>query len=523
MPLLQNELARWKNGQLELRPEPLRVRWTFEDLVTSDGHGVRCTFTCSAQGLSDPIERRMLQEVLLQSRTAVTDQDVAAHFTRALKSAAEKVAGGQAVDALLGEEGRRALAEAMRTAGKPVAFACGVDLLPPYHVEVESPTLQQQRQRAVQRSMAEQMAAQQVEHMQRAGELFKQFQEMRRADPGLSAGQVLQQVNPADRGSVLQKLLLASASGGRDSKELIGVAGPYLVRFGRATAGQSPALSPLPPTLGPLRSVQPAEVDGKRVLLVGAQGGFLVVSPDNLSEAFPYADPGLTSQLGFSRVVYWPEQNSFVACHGDGGIVQWELDSPDSPFAIVRPPDLHGSNGASRQPGPRNLQIVDGKRLIFSLGGRLAVWDGRATTFLGGESSADVVAIVPDGQRLHAVFEDGTVCTLDRTTLEVTCRERRSGRVRAAGGLPWLGELRLLLAGDDGPVHCVGADDSLVTHYASAHHGLRAVAGSAELVAAVSADRQRVILWNSWDGRKPASEIFLAGLARHRVGDIAFA
>jgi hypothetical protein len=49
------------------------------------------------------------------------------------------------------------------------------------------------------------------------------------------------------------------------------------------------------------------------------------------------------------------------------------------------------------------------------------------------------------------------------------------------------------------------------------------VTGSAEVVAAVSADRQRVILWNSWDGRKPAAEVFLAGLARHRVADVAFA
>src|SRR5438105_3243700 len=70
MPLLHNELARWKNGQLELRPQPLRVKWVFEDLVTSDGHGLRCTFTCSVQGLADPTERRMLQEVLLAGRPA---------------------------------------------------------------------------------------------------------------------------------------------------------------------------------------------------------------------------------------------------------------------------------------------------------------------------------------------------------------------------------------------------------------------------------------------------------------------
>jgi hypothetical protein len=42
------------------------------------------------------------------------------------------------------------------------------------------------------------------------------------------------------------------------------------------------------------------------------------------------------------------------------------------------------------------------------------------------------------------------------------------------------------------------------------------------MVAAVSPDRQRLVLWNSWEGRQPAAELFLAALARHRIADIAF-
>src|SRR5213075_373287 len=109
-----------------------------------------------------------------------------------------------------------------------------------------------------------------------------------------------------------------------------------------------------------------------------------------------------------------------------------------------------GGNGSTpRVQGPRNLQVIDDRRLMFSLGSRLAVWDGKAMSLIGTDAAADVVAIVPTGTQLHAVYEDGTLCTLDRSTLEVVCRERRGGRVRAAGALPWLGEVRLLLAGDD--------------------------------------------------------------------------
>jgi hypothetical protein len=111
----------------------------------------------------------------------------------------------------------------------------------------------------------------------------------------------------------------------------------------------------------------------------------------------------------------------------------------------------------------------------------------------------------------------------DRETLEATCRERRTGRVRAAAALPWLGEVRVLLAGDDGPVQCLGFDDQLVTQYSTVHRGLRLLVGSETQVAAVSPDRQKLIVWNSWDGRKPAAEVAVAAVARHRIADVAFA
>jgi hypothetical protein len=553
MPLLHNELARWKNGQLELRPQPLRVRWVFDDLVTSDGHTLRCTFSCSVQGLSDPTERRMLQEVLLQGHHSVTDQTITAHFAPALRTAAERQVEARAVAALLEEDGKQGVCDALRAAGKGVAFACGVELLPPFHVEAESPTLQQQRLRAVHRAAAEQQAAGQVEHFQRAAELLKQFHSLRTSAPELSAGQVLQQISATDRGPVLQTLLLASANSeaaARSAQALWAVAGPYLVRVDSVGAdGASPQsrLIELPESAGPLRSVEPADVQGERVLLVGARSGFLVVRPEAPADAEIYTDPELDSPLGFNRVVYWPDEDRFVGCHGDGGIVQWARGESDRPVDVLRTAELQppgtlppprpqvqtlsngsivasvvGAAGSARAAGPRHLQLADDARLVFAVGPEVRLLTREGPSDVGASGGADVVAILPDERRLYIVYEDGTVHVRDRRSLALVSSERSTGRVRAAAALPWLGEVRLLLAGDDGPVQCIGFDDQLVTQYATVHRGLRLLAGSPTTVAAVSPDRQRLILWNSWDGRRPASEVAVAAIARHRIADVSF-
>jgi hypothetical protein len=527
--LLEHELARRENGGgLELRPQPLRVRWAFDGLVSADGHDVRCTAECSVRALPDPIERRMLQEVLFDGRDAVSGDDVAAHFARALRAAVAGVVESRPVANVLADAGRKAVLDALKAAATPVAFASGVEVLAPFHLDVQSASHEQQRLREMQRALAERHAADQVEHFQRAGELLKRFQELRQSAPELSAGQVLQQVSAGDRGSVLQTLLLASAREDAAS-DLWAVAGPYLVRVDARAEPPRTELTPLPPTLGPLRSVQPARVNGQRVLLVGARSGFMVVRPGSPGEPELYADPSVNSQLGFSRVAYAGDGQGFYACHGEAGVVRWALGETSAPASAIRPEQIRAEYGLEASGGgPRNLHCIPGRagggpRVVFSLGCRVIGVDGCDLFELPNASGADVVAILPEDRRIVVVHEDGTVYALDVTTREVTCVERRGLRVRAAGALPWLGSTRLLLAPEDGPVQCVGLDDPLVTQYASGHGGgLKALAGSADRVAAVSADRQRLILWNSWDGRKPAAEMYLTGLTRHRIADVDF-
>lgn len=529
MSVRDNELARRHEGTLELRPQPLRVRWAFNELVTSDGHELRVTFTCSARALPDLTERKMFEEVLLGSRYALTDDDLSVHFERTLNPVAAKFAEKHTAAEWSTEQFVPELTQALRTAADAVAFGCGVELLPPFQVELQSPTYQRQRMRAMQQNLAEQQTAGQIEHVQRAAELLKQFQSIRAAAPDLSPGRVLGQISAGDRGAVLQTLLLAAAKQGR-AEQLWAVAGPYLARIDLDGGLPRPQLFPLPPTLGPLRSVSCIDVDGKRRLAVGARSGFMLIDPQSPADPHLYSDKDVESPLGFNQVVYWGGARGFVASHGDRGIVRWERDQTDAPAAAMRPsrfigpePMLTSDSGSTHTAGPRNLTVMDGNSLLFNAGAKLLATDLTQVQQIPSQSNAEIIAILPEERQMLIVHEDGTLCGLDRTSRAVTCISRRGARVRSAGALPWLGTQRLLLAADDGAITCVGLDDPLITEYQSVHRGLRVVTGSSDMVAAISSDRQRLILWQTWDSRQPLTEIYLTGLTRHRIADIEFA
>jgi len=531
--LLPNELARSSNGRVELRTEPLRVRWALSDLVTADGHKLRGAFMCSVRAVNEPAERKVLAEVFLSRKATANADDVVAHFAPTIQIAAANTAGTKNVADWLADESKEAMADVLRKAADKVAFNSGLELLPPFQVDVESPSFQQQKLEQLERNLSEQRVAGQVEHFERAAALLKQFDTLRQAAPGITPGAVLQQISPSEQGMMLQTLLLAAGKG-KQMQSLWGVAGPFLLKIDPRAS--PPKIEPitLPADLGPLRSVEPSEIDGERVLLVGARDGVMVVRPEAPTEPKPYRDPDVVSQMGFSKSMIW--RHELWACHGDAGVVAWDLAGPDHPKLVVRPTHLTGGPAAppplmtsgvsmeqARPGSPRNLTKLDERRALFSVNERLFTVkaDGQVTP-LSTSERADVVSIQADAHAVYVIREDGSVFSHDPATLGVTSEERRGGRINSAGPLPWLASSRLLLVSDDGPIHCLGTDDQLVTQYLSSHRGLRMVTAAADVVAAISADRQRLVVWNSWDGRKPVADVSVAAVAKHRVADVHF-
>jgi hypothetical protein len=511
MALSGHEIARRVSGRTEVRADAVRARFRLQSIAAADAHLIEATLSCGVVALNRPVELKMLTEVFLSDRDIAGIEEVVTHFTPALRDAAARAVEKHPAAHWLDDAGRGELLDALRAAAKPVAFNCGIDLLPPFDVSLASPTRQREKLESIQRELVERRVTGQAEHMQRAAGLLKQFQSLREAAPALSPGQVLDQVSPADRGSMLETLLLASASGTQQT--LWAVAGPNLLKIDPRTQPPATQIIPLPTDLGPLRSVQGAEIDGAPMLLIGAQSGVMLVDPQHPADARRFADREVTSALGFNSVAM--SASTIWATHGEAGAVAWHLDAPDRPAFTIRP--------QAGGEGPRNAVSLDDGRILYSAGATVFTADRAGKVESIGSGDGGVIFIGVDERNVTIARASGLVEQWDRSYLSRLGVAQRCGEATAAGMLPWLGSARLLLATADGPICCVGADDSLVTQYASSHRGLRALAAAADVVAALSADRQRIILWKSWDGRQPSAEIHVTSIARHRVADVCFA
>jgi hypothetical protein len=139
----------------------------------------------------------------------------------------------------------------------------------------------------------------------------------------------------------------------------------------------------------------------------------------------------------------------------------------------------------------------------------------------GHSNGAEIVNVLHSGERLLVVHRDGIVATHSAATLEAEQEDKRCNEVTSAALLPWIGSARLLLATEERGLLCIGLDDELVSQYLAPYGGLRDIAAADDVVAGITSDRQRLLLWNTWSPRQPAGDLFIASLAKHRAADVA--
>ncbi|MEM6315368.1 MAG: hypothetical protein AAF743_14850 [Planctomycetota bacterium] len=393
------------------------------------------------------------------------------------------------------------LQEQLIDAAKTKLFAVGLQVLPPIECTATSHTLRRARLESVAAEEASRRSEAQAEQLRQAAALLD---DVRTTDAPV--GDLLANVAPAERGGMVQNLLRASAAEA-SAWTLHVVSGDQVVEVERGGTGELSAQR-VEDSLGPLRSIvistrgptargPGAEPAGRwpsaigRVL--GAQAGVWV---DDTAFRFDTA----SSPQGFNGAIVG--DGELFATHGEFGVVRWSLDRPNEADVIAAPP-------------ARCPHLLPDGRLLFASGREVIV-----DTSVVAELTGDVVAIVPVDRRLAAVGSNGSVVLIVANTLDVLETFSVGKQVKHAAALPWLGSARLVLATDAG-VSVVGPDDGLSSDRAVAG-GCKVVAATADTIAAVTGDRQRVVLLSTWDASAEPVALFVTATTRHRVGDLAF-
>lgn len=514
MPLGHDELVRRENDRLQVRREPVRAGWKFAGLASADRHELTVEFCCRIQVEDRPAERQMLAETFLGAAPAVTVSDVEAHFRQALHDRALSVCRAVDVDHLLGDAGKASLREALLNEAERRGFSCGLKAMAPCEIHVSSPSVERARREQMQRRLAEEQAAGRLEHIKRAKELLAQFEELRAANRRLDPGEVLKLLNHADQADVLRISLLAAAGDG-PAAPAWAVSGRSLLRIDLADREPSVVSLDLPPhDLGPFRSVSTNGADG--TLLLGARDGVIVASVHPAVSIQPYA-ADVRSPLGFNRVVRWGGE--IWASHSAAGIVAWKADAPQRPFFVAEPASLGGS--------PRNITVIDERLLVFSVGNRL--WtlsrespDAEVRQSAGPQLKAEVTSMVRHADRLIVALADRSLQTWTCGPIELASETVALSRPASLGVVPWLDSMRLLMATAEGTLLAIGLADGLVTQYAADRRAGHAVAAARHAIAAVSADRDWIVVWWPWDHTRPVAQLRIAAITRHRTADVTF-
>jgi hypothetical protein len=448
-------------GEVLVVDEAAVVETSIDDLPSRDGKAMRLRFTCRIRAADTAADRQMLAERFLQSSDAtLTLLDVSRFLVDELATVARTaVIGRDAAEWLAASHDEDLLQHLLKSA-RAAAFRCGLEISAPASIRIESPGLDRERRNA--------------ESIERAKQIGKLRESL--------GGDTLRDGFRAELNLPTPLLCV--------------IAGSALLRYD-VSKPDTPDVLELG-ALGPLRSVSRVGTG----LIVGARSGVFVIRENAEPIALPFDTGG--NEFGFNRAV--AVDGRILATHSKVGLVEWQLDA-SRPGKVVA-----GGEGA------RCLTDCDGSTFLYALDGRLS-GTAVASNDLDGATILSIARL--DDGRIVVLRDDATLQMIDLESNRPVEQKKFDGKPAALSIIEVLGMKRLLLADDSGSIQCLSPDDDEVLRFVGS--GYKDVTAAAGVVAALSADRQKVTLWNACAPERVRSELYVAALRRSRVADIEFA
>ena len=535
---------------------------TADAIRSRDGYDVRVTVRLPVRLHESSIDRAAFAKAVGDGRTVDGSAErIVKLVEESVQKALAAAADGDAEELLASAAG---FAEAAASAARGPLFAAGLMLDGDATATVDAPTLRQRQ--------AEQAAADAARTAaDRADDLLRRFEDIRRQSPDVPPGRLLMALPPEDRRDALLKLFEAAGS---QPRKLLLAAGINLYELDppRHLRAAPALIDPNDADVGPYRCVRHVETGGALNLLFGARDGVVLTSTAHVTLNRDFAKGKVlrspeSRRFGhaFSSVTLAPPRGGsrdIWASHRELGLQVWgapmsaDADWRDRGRKVLSETELRVALnellGTSSQASPAD--VFPSKPVWVSAMGPWK-WDDRSGVAVCVTDGISRSALIGVALRSEAVatstFDFSLEASLDEPIIEMFAvndrhltaistggtllritQERGDALVHqttivprpvtAAAAVPWLGDVRVAACVADGPVVVAGPDDDVRVEYRSEHKGFAAVAASGGRLAAVTGDRTRVVVWNLHEPERPVLDLYVLGDTRSRVADVAF-
>lgn len=547
-PLLPDELAVIQtDGILRVAASPVPLTFETTLLAADEGgssHEVRLRLRFTLIPANSEADRRLLRQTFLASRTRVRASDVLGSWTPQLQAALALPAAS--LSTLLPTPDQTLVASIRKTLAS-LAYLAGFETPHDITLTAESPSYQLRQTTERLERQRQQEESRRLESVRRTADLLAEVREK-----GLSPADVLSRATPDEAQSLLLSAL-ANESTSAPPARLFAVAGNTLIQVSPTPQGFSPTTHNLPSEQGPLRSVY-LDFD---TLLIGARDGILTLPLSDLTKPTLYRDHPQPTEHGFSFITR--SGPYLYALHRQRGLVVWHLDNPKEPLTTLRPAMSGPVNPLVPPPLPLSqddpsrsiLQTqaptaATGSATATNLPSALYPWQNNAVvaafsqlelltpeTIATRSNSPTSPTTTPSlsGRTLFlaltddvltAVTDSGHLHTFDPLSLHRTQTIPVNEPILTASAFPSPLGTRLIVSTPTSLL-ALSPRDAATLRYLSAHRSLKEVAASPTLVAAISPDRMRLILWHPHIPQRPAAELHLATLTKSRLADLVIA
>jgi hypothetical protein len=510
---------------LFVRATPIELAWVCPQLAARDRYLCDARITVTLRALTDRAELEALYEQVMGSRRAIDIDDVQRYLHSHVEQALRKVVAEHETAALIEGEASASAARAVAEALQAPCFSGGLAIAAAPAVTVTSPAYQRLREaeqraaraldeHAAQSELRDALARAQRTHLDHLEGMLERLHQLAESSPTVELSELMRSFEESQRGQLYQALISARARR-RVTQWLAIVAGHEVLFVDAHEPGEIARRVHLDGPAGPLRALQ--YDDGSGLLTVGASRGVYLLHPEaGQPDCVLLAADDRAVRGGFNAVAVLAD--NVVATHSELGVIHW----------------LRTEDGAGRAILADVVQGADTVRAAqFNAGRFWCTVDAQAVTVPADDlaaaprvitaGSTTLSALCANDATLYAGTSEGEIFIWPDVleNVQPQCIHRGSRRpaesvaLVAAGGIS-----RLFYTDTSLAVYCRVLGDTFACRYEAGGQTIRRAECAADVVAATTDARDRVLLWKTDQPQHPASVVSILRLTGHSVQDV---